>query len=272
MGRLNDISQMCPFMKLFKSEINKCVATIASDAPAATVVTVSQQAKNDLQIWAGYLNSDFKWLPICRELWTPPIWHKEFVSDAAGLTENAGTDTRPGCGNVGFREDGTIIFANQLTWPEKFIRDAKDEKHVRFGDKTTTLEMIGVLIPLLLVPEEFKNAHVTIKVDCLGTIYGMENRFSKGDQCASIFIRAAYLIAAYLECTLHVVHLPRMSDWGAEVTDRLSRRSTTTKQDKKLLEAFSNRKVPECLADWFRNPTSDMSLAVSLLEYVKSLV
>jgi hypothetical protein len=109
MGRLNDISQMCPFMKLFKSEINKCVATIASDAPAATVVTVSQQAKKDLQIWAGYLNSDFKWLPICRELWTPPIWHKEFVSDAAGLTENAGTDTRPGCGNVGFREDGTII-------------------------------------------------------------------------------------------------------------------------------------------------------------------
>jgi hypothetical protein len=74
-----------------------------------------------------------------------------------------------------------------------------------------------LILPLLLVSEEFKKCHVVMKVDCFGTIYGIENiqnKCSKGDQSASIFIRAAYLIAAYLECNMHTQHLPRMSDWG----------------------------------------------------------
>jgi hypothetical protein len=62
--------------------------------------------------------------------------------------------------------------------------------------------MVGMLIPLLLVPEEFRNAHVAVKVVCLGTIYDMENRYAKGDQSASIFNPVAYLISAYLGFTL----------------------------------------------------------------------
>jgi hypothetical protein len=127
-------------------------------------------------------------------------------------------------------------------------------------------------MPLVLVPEEFKCAHVVVKVDCLGTVYGMENRFSRGDLCASVFIRAIYLIAAYLECTLYVEHLPRMSDWGAQVSDRLSRLSSTTRQDRDLLKAFKLRQLPACLMDWFRNPVVDWQLAYSLLEHVKKLV
>jgi hypothetical protein len=78
----------------------------------------------------------------------------------------------------------------------------------------------------------------------LAHIFDMHNKCSKGDKNASVFIRATYLIAAYLGCTLHVEHLPRISDWGAEVADRLSRLSTTISQEKKMLAAFKNRPIP----------------------------
>jgi hypothetical protein len=132
--------------------------------------------------------------------------------------------------------------------------------------------MIGLLNPFILAPELLLKSNVVLRVDCFGTVYGMENRASKGDTSASIFIRALYLIAAYLECNVHIEHLPRLSDWGAEVTDRLSRRVSTTRQDEKLLRAFENRRLPLCLTEWFRNPSPDWSLPFKLLEYVEKLV
>ncbi len=259
-------------MKIFRMSLNQVIGKINSDAPSSTIVLVSTQAKEDLKVWKNWLTSGLKWLPIPPVDTNPPLCYIEFVLDAAGLADTADIRTKPGCGNVGFCESGKIIFANQFFWPAKFIQEAKDEKEVRFGDKTTTLEMIGLIMPLLLVPDLMVNQHIVVKVDCFGTIYGMENRSSKGDITASIFIRAAYIISAYLGCVLHIVHLPRMSDWGAEVTDRLSRQSSSTLQDKKLVRAFSNRPLPSCLLRWFENPVNDWRLAKSLLEHVRTLV
>jgi len=40
MGRLNDVSQMCSFMKVFRQPINKCISDIPSDAPPECDVVV----------------------------------------------------------------------------------------------------------------------------------------------------------------------------------------------------------------------------------------
>jgi hypothetical protein len=223
-------------------------------------------------VWAGFLSSNLKWLPICPIDQPVPLKCKEFVSDAAGLATGADIKAKYGCGNIGFCENGKIIFANQFHWPREFIESKLDSKGSRFGDKTTTLESIGVLIPFLLVPELLSSQHILLRVDCFGTIYGFINKVSKGDETASVFIRAVYLIAAYLNCAIHVEHLPRMSDFGAEVSDRLSRVRTTTLQDRKLILAFNNRKLPGCLLDWFRNPIADWELPYKLLCHVKNLV
>jgi hypothetical protein len=272
LGRINDVAQMCSFLKIFKQPLNACLAGIATDTPGDTLISVSNQAKCDLLVWAGYLCSEYKWLPIGRCLYAPPLRCREFVSDAAGLPEQISLVNKPGCGNVGFDVNGVIIFAHQLIWPRNFILAATDESGIRFGDKTTTLETIGLLLPMILCPHLLKNQHIVMKVDCLGTVFGMNNRAAKGDVTASVFIRAAYLIAAYLECVLHVEHLPRISDWGAEVTDRMSRRSTTSRQDDRLLRSFGQLRLPSCLIDWFDNPITDWSLPMQLLSHVKSLV
>jgi hypothetical protein len=271
-GRLNDISQLCQFMKCFKHSINQCLHGYREDAPANTVIHISQQARRDLLVWAGFLAGDTLWLPISSGYSEPPRCTLEFVSDAAGLADQADWSTKPGCGHVGFSKEGTVIFANQMIWPQKFIQTSVDEKGVRYGDKTTTLEVIGMIMPLLLVPETLANNHVKLMVDCFGTVYGMQNKMAKGDNSASVFIRAAFVIAAYLNCTLHVQHLPRVSDWGAQVTDRLSRAATTNRQDLMLIRSFSNRKVPSCLVEWFDDPKPDFSLVLKLLDHVKSIM
>jgi len=271
-GRLNDRSQICCFMKLFKQSVNECMIGIESNANPNTPIVISAEAKKDLAIWAGFLSCPRKWLPIGSAFSEPPIRCMEFVSDAAGLADTADFRSRPGAGNVGFSEDGRVIFANQYLWPETFIRFATDEENIRYGDKTTTLEVLGLLFPFVLVPDLLKNQHVKLKVDCFGTVFGMWNRRCKGDKSASIFIRAVYLIAAYLGCTVHVQQLPRVSDWGAEVTDRLSRLTSSTKQDLRLVKAFCNRPLPKCLLDWFMKPAVDWSLPMKLLEHVKNIV
>jgi hypothetical protein len=75
------------------------------------------------------------------------------------------------------------------------------------------LEAIGVLIPFLFVPELLACQHILLRVDCFGTIYGFMNKVSKGDETASVFIRAVFMIAAYLSCAVHVEHLSMMSDF-----------------------------------------------------------
>jgi hypothetical protein len=109
---------------------------------------------------------------------------------------------------VGLDEKGDTILTHQLFWPKDFITEKSDSKGKKFGDKTCTLETIGVLLPFLLLPERLKNQHVVCRVDCMGVVYGWENKKSK-DKCASMLIKALHIIEAYLGSRIHVV--PRMS-------------------------------------------------------------
>ncbi len=102
-------------------------------------MTVSREVKDDLLVWAGFLASEFRWLPINREVYAPPLRYKEFVSDAAGLSDAKDSWKKPGYGCVGFAEDGTVVFVNQFLWPEDFITKRVDEKGAKYRDQTTTL-------------------------------------------------------------------------------------------------------------------------------------
>jgi hypothetical protein len=128
-------------MRIFRQPINSCIASTPSDAPSDTTDRISAQAKDDLMKRAGFLKSKHKWLPFSKEFFAPLIWHKEFVSDAAGLCDSADPASEPGW-NVGFREDGMIIYA-KFTWPSVFIQQKRDEKQTR-SDLTSPLSTRGI--------------------------------------------------------------------------------------------------------------------------------
>ena len=68
---------------------------------------------------------------------------------------------------------------------------------------------------------------------------------------------------------MHVVHLPRVSNWEAIFCDRISRESTTSEHDKRLLKTYENLKIPKVLKNWLKNPIEDYNICMKLLNHVK---
>jgi len=263
MGNLNFVSLMCPFLNGFKYPLNSALASLQKNPKI--VCKLSQEAKNDLSVWAAFLLDEVKVNPISPRPIDPPLFHKKFISDAAGCNE---TDIEVGVGCLGLNEDGVIVWAYQMFWDKHFISEACDNKGCKLGHKTTTLEMIGLLLPFLLCSRLLRNQHIVFLVDNLACVYGWENRSVKGDETASIIIRAIMLLAAKIGCYVHVKHLPRVSSWEADTVDRMSRKLTTRSNDRKMLDSFKNPELPEPFVEWLKNPREDWDLPVKLVDCI----
>ena len=213
LGRLNHINQMCPFLRGFMlplfCDLSKCLSSEDYS------VRLCDQSRKDLRIWINLLLDGAENLPICRRYYNPPLSYKSFSSDAAGCRGVPAEGDLIGCGSVGFNRQGHIIMAYQLFWPPKIIGLYKDPLGHRLGNKTTTLEFLGILLPFLLIPRLLSNQVVEVKVDNVGCYYGWLNRHASGDVMASVLIRALHLISSYLACQVHITHLPRKSSWDA---------------------------------------------------------
>ena len=85
MGRLNDITQMCPFMKGFKHPLNKILGQLETKK----FEKLSHEAWKDLTIWLNFLCGTDIWLPIAVRYSSPPIGCISFCSDAAGWAKNS---------------------------------------------------------------------------------------------------------------------------------------------------------------------------------------
>jgi hypothetical protein len=266
MGCLNHVAQMCPFMNNFRYHLNKLLATLINGSTLK--LPLSTESKNDLQVWYNFLQYQKNWIPICHPVDHPPLCTKTFYSDAAGFPKHATWRNNIGCGVVGLDEVDDTCLAFQLWWPKDFITTKTDNKGSRFGDKTATLEQIGILLPLLLIPNKLTNQHIVFKTDNLACVYGHSNKGMKNDACASILIKTVQLICAFLGSVAHIVHVHRRSDWASEMADNLSRESTTGFLESQMLNRHPGLLTPAPLQEWLRNPTEDWDLPFKLLKYV----
>jgi hypothetical protein len=268
MGCLNHVAQMCPFMNNFRYHLNKLLATLINDSSPKLLLNI--ESTNDLRVWLNFLQDQSNWIPICHPVDHPPLCTKIFYSDAAGFPKQATWKSNIGCGVVGLDEKNDTCLAFQLWWPKDFITTKTDNKGSRFGDKTATLEQIGILIPLLLIPKKLTNQHIVFKTDNLACVFGHSNKGMKNDACASILIKSVQLICAFLGSVAHIVHVPRRSDWASEMADNLSRESTTGFLETQMLNRHPGLPTPEPLREWLCNPTEDWDLPFKLLKYVSN--
>jgi hypothetical protein len=268
MGKMNFLCMMCPFLKCFRFNLNRELSKRIEDSDICAAI--GEEAKTESLVHAKILEKG-SWLPIARDLSAPPPSAVEFTSDAAGLPDNKRLLEKIGCAVVGFDCEGSMVLSLQYHWPHDFITVLKDEDGTRFGNKTTTLECIGMLLPLVTAPELTANRHVILKVDNMACVYGFENGQVKGDVTASILIRAAKVVAAYLGTVIHVRHVRRHSCWEAELADNMTRESTTGFIERRALSRFTRRSLPAALSNWLGAPSSDWNLPAWLLEHVKSI-
>jgi hypothetical protein len=264
MGKLNHVAQMCPFLNSFKHPLNLVLA----DCLANNTSSWSSQAIRDLKVWTAFLLDLKNGMPIPQPNQEPPLCTKTFHSDAAGFPKNGTWEGDIGCGLIGTDESGNTLLAFQLWWPKEMVTSKKDSKGSSYGCKTTTLEMVGVLLPFLLMPSELKGQHVVVRVDNMACVYGWANHYLKGDISASILIRALHLISAFLGSIIHVEHVPRRSSWESSTADNLSRRATTGFLEEQMLGRFRAVQAPKVLTDWLMNPQEDWAFANDLLAHV----
>jgi hypothetical protein len=200
----------------------------------------------------------------------PPLATISFTTDAAGFSDSSKWSSNIGCGVIGLDENDDTILGFQMWWPKPFITTASDNMGKRFGNKTATLEMIAILLPLLLIPEKLRNLHVRIFTDNASCVFGMKDGYVKNDEYASIFIRAAHMIGAYLGSVLHVIHAPRRSSWETVTADNLSREETTSFLENQICNRYRHLKIPAFLQNWLDNPEDDWNLPNNALKYVTS--
>jgi hypothetical protein len=269
MGRLNDICLMLPFLQCFKSNLNSILGWLQSHP--SRLCKPCAQSKKDVMVWLNVLLEKDTWKPICPRPIGPPLNCFEYTSDAAGFEEESLAVSVVGFGGVGFGPDGEFCYAHQYFWPKE-LQNKKDSKGARFGSKTLFLELVGLIAPFLLVPNQVKNVHVILNVDNIACFYAWENKYVCNDICSSILIRALVLITSFLSCYVHVRHLPRLSSWEARICDRLSRKSTTSSQDMKLLSNYNDLKMPVVIQEWLKNPVENWDICYDLLNFVKNKV
>jgi hypothetical protein len=274
MGVLNDLTLMCNFMKPFKVSGNKLLQDLGTDKEK--LVPVTEDFVKDLQRFACLIDTTRVGIPVATRPSPPPLFCKEFYSDAAGshfamvkgqrVNLNDSQDRGVACIEV---LDGQTVWWCDLTWPDFFLNDAKDGKGAHFGSKTTTLEVLGVLLPFITVPRELCGQHAVFTVDKVAVVFGWDNKAVKFDDTASILIRAIHLISSYLGCVVHVEHSPRRSSGWEILVDNLSRKSTTTFEDRKKVKDARRSIVQGKLKQWLQNPTEDWDLPYFLLGEVK---
>jgi hypothetical protein len=82
-----------------------------------------------------------------------------------------GSNEWAGVASLGMTEsEKGIWFLCRGSWPES-VYSAVDEKGAKLTSKMTTLEEVGLLLPLLTVPGTLAGDHLILGVDNLGVVY-----------------------------------------------------------------------------------------------------
>jgi hypothetical protein len=276
MGVVNDLILMASFMKPFRASGNKLLHLIGVRKDIA--VRVSQEFKNDLEKFARLVHMARSGIPLADMPSMPPLFSRQFFSDAAGsnfamcqgkrVSLNKKGDRGVACIEVA---GDSVVWWSEATWPEYFINEARDEKGAYVGSKTTTLEALGVLLPFVTRPESLKGQHVVFTVDNIAVVFGCDSRSVKFNDMATIILRAVHLISLYLGCTVHIMHSPRRTSGWEVLVDNLSRMSSRSAADRNLVRHAEKSRVSGALARWLDNPKEEWELPYILLGEVKKI-
>jgi len=169
-------------------------------------------------------------LPIADRRCLPPLSALNFYTDAAGGKYNRVkgiyhqiNEPERGVACLGGADMDNIWMWSRFSWPTEFLKRA-DEKGVEYGRKSTTLESIALLIPFLCTAKQIAGRHLVFHVDNIAVHYGWESASVKNDSSATCILKIVHVLASFLGCHVHVLHVPRVSNEMADLADELTRK------------------------------------------------
>ena len=132
--------------------------------------------------------------------------------------------------------------------------------------KTTTLELVGVMLPLLMDLHAVAGQPVVCDTDNVGAVEAWWKGHSNGDELASTLVRAMFHLAAAAGVQLYVRWIPRNSTDAALICDSFSKGSFEFVT--KLPSPIVLPKPPLSLVRWLKSPKVDDELGPRLLEEI----
>jgi hypothetical protein len=275
-GSLNDVGQMCPFLRGFRQPLHSFLVSLKDDKEV--MLPAPPEVKKDLRIWAVAMETAAAGLPIPSR----PSHHLPsaivFVSDASGAQFNKCQgrfvtipfDGERGAASINAIEEDDLWFYASVTFPKSFLLEARDSSDHAYGCKSSTLEAIGLILPFLGCPALLIGREVSLLTDNEALVHGWPKRRVPHDTSASIFLRALHMIAAFLGASVEVRHLPRVSTPSAELADALTRSTTTLECHRQTVSSAPPVRIPQALYDWLQSPSEDWNLSYGLLSHVQA--
>jgi hypothetical protein len=275
-GSLNDVGQMCPFLRGFRQPLHSFLVSF-KDAKEV-MLPAPPEVKKDLRIWAVAMDTAAAGLPIPSR----PSHHLPsaivFVSDASGAQFNKCQgrfvtipfDGERGAASINAIEKDDLWFYASVTFSKSFLLEARDSSDHAYGCKSSTLEAIGLILPFLGCPALLIGREVSLLTDNEALVHGWPKRRVPHDTSVSIFLRALHMIAAFLGASVEVRHLPRVSTPSAELADALTRSTTTLECHRQTVSSAPPVRIPQALYDWLQSPNEDWNLSYELLSQVQA--
>jgi hypothetical protein len=134
LGSMNDLAQMCPFIKPYKALMNGFLKTFRSNEQI--LLKICDQTRKDLLVCANVAETARKGIPIPVHPLNPSQQAITCYSDAAGSKFAIANGERRNLNKEGDRKAASIILDknsnpiswSRLTWQMFFLNHARDEK------------------------------------------------------------------------------------------------------------------------------------------------
>ena len=263
-GKIQHFSMLIPCGRFFKMHLLRWV-NFSEDK--SVIIPVSMELQNDLKWWACMVRVSSLGLPITTITRHPPIYHLHYTSDAAGTSENPfeqGMDK--GVASLRWKTDQLDTFLAVLCWPKniqigELAPDGKSMAH-----KTMTLELVGVLLPLVMDLPSMVGQAVVCDTDNIGAVETWWKGHSNADELASTLVRAMFHICAAGGIQLYLRWIPRNSTEAAVIVDSFSKGSL--EYATRFPTPIKLPKPPRTLMKWLRQPKVDDDLGPNLLDEI----
>ena len=276
-GKLVHISQLCPPLKTFTSDaiflMRSHIQDLSDEHGYITekdrdkhIFYPTQDVSQDLLMVAAVMADTYDHpLPIVDPDPPIPLGATLIYPDASG---NIGGATSPALGVLFPPQNLMHAAAFSLPFPTDFLLQSNGSGLV--ADTTSTLEALGLIIPLIVAPYRCVGKPLHVSIDNVAVVFACHKRRSN-DRLAHTLIRAAYLVAGALGCQLFVSWVPRRSDTLTRIADDLTHTDfTSTLALDKHAATTTLQSFPHPISHWMRCPVQDRDLGHKVIAWMKT--
>ena len=276
MGKLNHVTQPCPPLRTFTSEaiflLGEHIQKLAerdgqvSDKDRDDLVFLTPSGVClDLLMVAAIMADTYHYpLPIVDPDPPIPLCAIHVYTDASG---HIAGPTSPALGVFFPPQDLQHAGAHSLPFPTDFLLQSNGSALV--ADTSSTLESLGILIPMMIDPGRCVGKSLHIHIDNYAVVCAFRKRRS-GDKLAHTAIRAAYLLAGALACKLHVSWIPRRSDVPSVIADDLTHINFKSALDMDpFCSSTTYNNFPPPVSYWMAKPQYHRDLGHDIISWMR---